>query len=158
VRLPDLVTGGAFAALGIGMAVHSRGFPSDFGLAGPGLFPFLIGCVMAGAGMLIAAGGLRRRADTTVPEGGANDWLRRPPALLALLAVPVGIAFYALAAAPLGAGLAGALLVAAMALAWGRRPLESALLGLGAALVFHLVFAGLLRVPLPRGVFEAVLP
>jgi uncharacterized membrane protein len=58
----------------------------------------------------------------------------------------------------LGAGLAGAALVMAMAMAWGRRAWEGALLGLGAAVLFHLVFAVLMRVPLPRGPLEALLP
>jgi putative tricarboxylic transport membrane protein len=154
VRLPDAVTGAAFAALGLAVAIHARGFPAEFGLAGPGLFPTLIGLAMTVAGLVVLTGGLRRGLAT----GGDNPWMRRPRAWAGVLVVPVGIGAYALGSPMLGAGLAGAALVMAMAMAWGRRAWEGALLGLGAAVLFHLVFAVLMRVPLPRGPLEALLP
>lgn len=157
VRLPDTLTGGAFTALGVFLVAQGWAFPRDFGLAGPGLFPMVVGSVMALAGLTVVLSGLRRRAGAMEPDP-ALAALRRPRVLVALLMVPAGIAFYALAAPTLGAGLVGAVVVAAMALAWRRPPLQSVLLGLGAAIVFHVLFAIVLRVPLPHGVLEALLP
>jgi hypothetical protein len=45
-----------------------------------------------------------------------------------------------------------------MAFIWGRRAWEAGLLGAAAALLFHLVFTMLLRVSLPAGPIEALLP
>jgi putative tricarboxylic transport membrane protein len=155
MRLPDLLTGSAFMALGLAVLLGSGGFPAEYGLAGPGLFPSLIGAGLALAGLGIAASGLRQG---WTPQALDTPWMRKPRAWAALLVVPGGLTAYALAAPLLGSALVGAAIVAAMAFIWGRRAWEAGLLGAAAALLFHLVFTMLLRVSLPAGPIEALLP
>ena len=155
VRLPDLLTGSALVALGLAVLWAAQGFPSDYGLAGPGLFPSVLGAGLALAGLIIAASGLRQAQSR---EKADRAWMRHPRAWAALLVVPGGLAAYAMAAPLLGSALVGSGVVAAMAVAWGRRVWEAVLLGVIATLFFHAVFAMLLRVSLPAGPIEALLP
>jgi len=152
LRLPDTVTGLAFALLGIAAVLVARGFPAPGGQAvGPALFPTIVGTIMAAAGLIVAGRALfdRNRRALRI-----EDWMRRPGTLVAIAIVPAGIATYALLAPLVGTIVVGAAVVFAMALAWRERVGAALLAGAVASVALYAFFVMALRVPLPAGPIE----
>lgn len=84
------------------------------------------------------------------------DWSRDPMAWARLAAAILLILFYVLFAGKLGFLIAGFLLLLAMMLLTGTRPLVAVIVAICAVIVVQYSFGQLLRVPLPRGEFLAL--
>lgn len=135
------------------------------GPVGPMAFPGVAFAAMFGCVVVIAAGRFAGRGaaeDPTVSNDAVDNGDvhedRRPtapihsPAML-FLAVLLSVAFFGLAAESLGFVLTAAIVVAAMGILLGSRPHMAVLLALVAVPLVYQLFTGLLRVPLPIGVF-----
>lgn len=84
------------------------------------------------------------------------DWSRDPMAWARLAAAILLILFYVMFAGKLGFLIAGFLLLLAMMLLTGTRPLVAVIVAICAVIVVQYSFGQLLRVPLPRGEFLAL--
>ena len=155
MKLNDAVFGVLLVLLGGGVLVAVQGYPKIPGQpVGPALFPGLIAAGLCIAGVLLVAKGLRQRA--THPWLGWDDWVRSPRHVLALLVLLAGVVFYLLASEKLGFLLTAPLILLALQLALGVRPLRAVTVAIVATLLVHLAFYKLLRVPLPWGVLKGM--
>lgn len=156
MRLSDLMSGLVFAVGGVAIILAAMSYPAPrSGGVGPQLFPIVIGLVLVAAGLTIAVRDFIRTSRTpllVIPEG-----LRSPAGALALLAVPAGIASFALLAPRIGTIAASVLVVFVAAVGWREHPLKAAILALVASFVVYWFFAFGLRVPLPSALVEGLL-
>jgi putative tricarboxylic transport membrane protein len=120
---------------------------------GPSLFPRILAAGIALLGAVLVARGFRRRDAVLAFE----PWLREPVRLLSFLAIPAACLLYLLAATPLGFIPTAFLLLAGLFLWFRARPAVALPVAAGVTLLVHWFFAGLMRVPLPRGVLDTVL-
>jgi hypothetical protein len=115
--------------------------------------PGILGALLAGLGLLIAARGvIMGRKPVPVTEVRADDESEAPPRrALGFLAIAAG---YVIVAPLVGFGPALALLIAAIALYEGAVPSwRMALVAVAGALAFWLLFVQLLGVEQPRSLF-----
>lgn len=144
----DALAGVLLALLGSYVFLAARMFPNlAGGYPGPGLFPQLLGIVLAfsGAGLVVngvLTGTLFRRA----PLIRAST-REKTSALLVVLAV----VFYILMVERLGFASVALLILAGLMLRLGVPTRWSVVLGLGLTLLLYVLFGWLLRVPLPGG-------
>jgi len=143
-RLKDVVSGGLL--LGVGLLVLHSALNDyrvgTFARMGPGLFPALVGGLLAGLGGLIAVTALLR-----APEGGvgSNEAFERRAfvvVLLALILFPFVL---------IGLGMLPAVVVVAVisvVAAPGARPLPTLMLVAALAVVVWVVFGVLLQLPI----------
>ena len=151
--LSDKLLALVFAGLAALFFALTLDFPSFPGQRfGPALFPRLLA-----AAMLVSAAILFLRAPRTPEAGGlavrSDPALRESHRLIGFLAIPGAVIFYLLAAERLGFVPTAFLMLLGLML-WFRvgalRALVVAALATG---LVHYFFAGLMRVPLPRGLF-----
>jgi len=159
MRLPDRVTGlflvglGSLSAYGGWLLPNVPGQP-----VGPNVFPLVIGIGLAACGLMIAfgVGHTFEEEEELVPVEVGPDAAAPPPpqgrlySLRALLP-PLLLLFYVIAADRLGFIITAALIVLATSTALGARWKLSVPLAMLAPIGIHLIFAKLLRVPLPAG-------
>lgn len=150
MRLHDTLLGALLVALAAAFFAYTFTFPDMPGQRyGPALFPRLIALGIMVCGVLIAVRGWRSgrpMLDLSPPLRHLQGWL-------ALLAMPLAVVFYWLAADRLGF-LPTATIVVAGLCAWlGVRLWAALLTGVLTALVVQWFFGSLMRVPLPRGWF-----
>ncbi|MDQ7829308.1 MAG: tripartite tricarboxylate transporter TctB family protein [Armatimonadota bacterium] len=144
----DAVAGVLLALLGSYVFLAARTFPHlPGGYPGPGLFPQLLGGLLAlsGAGLLAhgaLTGTLRRR----IPLLGAS----RKEQVRALLVV-LAVILYILLVDRLGFVLLAFLILAGLMLGLGVPARWSVGLGVALTVLFYLLFGRLLHVPLPGG-------
>jgi putative tricarboxylic transport membrane protein len=117
---------------------------------GAALFPGLIAAGLAACGALLLARGLREKA----PAFEFAPWTRVAPLAANFALVCGALLFYIYAADTLGFMVTGFLLLLALFLKLGVRPLTSVVVAPVAVLVIHLLFYKLLKVPLPWGILE----
>jgi putative tricarboxylic transport membrane protein len=155
MHLSDRITGAFLIALGsVAAYAGSRLPPVPGQQIGPNVFPMVVGIGLVLCGALIALGVGYRFEEQAEADLAAHSeapaqraWWR---SLVAL--VPPGLlVFYVLAVERLGFLATAAAVVLAGALALGARLRLAVPLALVAPLGVHLVFAKLLRVPLPVG-------
>jgi putative tricarboxylic transport membrane protein len=163
MRISDRLTGAFLIGVG-GVAAYagSRLPPVPGQQVGPNVFPMVVGTGLALCGLMIMLGwgrsfeeeaeaDLSAHVDSELAASSKLGELGGPRALLP----PALLIFYVVAAETLGFLPTAAVMVFATALAL-KAPLRLALpLALGAPLVVHLLFAKLLRVPLPLGLLPA---
>jgi putative tricarboxylic transport membrane protein len=127
--------------IGLAALLLARDFPSIPGQTyGPALFPTVLG-----AGLLLCAVLVALQApEPARPPASARG--RVAATAVATAPILVLLAWDTLGWPLIAAGLGTALLVLA-----GTRPLRALLAGLGLAALTWVIFAMLLRVPLPRG-------
>jgi len=153
MKLNDAVFGVLLMLLGAAVLAVVQGFPKIPGQqVGPALFPGLIAAGLVVGGWLLAVRGWRDRA--LAPWVQMGPWVRMPRHVLAWLAMVGGVVFYMLAAPALGFLICAALVLLVCMWALGVRPVAAVALAVVAALVIHLMFYKLLRVPLPWGVLQ----
>jgi putative tricarboxylic transport membrane protein len=158
MQLSDRVTGLAMVALG-GLAAYggSRLPPVPGQQIGPNVFPMVVGIGLVLCGGMIALGvgrhfeeeaeaDLAAHSDHPASAPTASWWtglmVMLPPALLV---------FYVLAVNKLGFLPTAGIIVLTTSLALGARIILAVPVALAAPLFVNLVFAKLLRVPLPSG-------
>lgn len=130
------------AGFGLAAVLLARDFPPIPGQAyGPALFPTALGILLLAAAILVALQQPPMEESPPVP-------LRGRVAALACAVAPLAVilGFEALGWPLLAFGLGTILLLLA-----GARPLTALLAALGVAALTWMLFAMLLRVPLPRG-------
>jgi putative tricarboxylic transport membrane protein len=160
MQLSDRVTGLFLVALGGACAYGGWLLPPVPGQEiGPDVFPLVIGIGLVICGAMIAFGvghsfeeEVRIEPDPDAPPGTAEaaepiGWARGAMALVP----PALLLFYVFAVDRLGFFLTAAAMVLTAALALGARLRLAVPLAIVAPLFVHLVFAKLLRVPLPQG-------
>jgi putative tricarboxylic transport membrane protein len=159
MRLSDKVTGLFIAALGGAAAYGGSLLPPVPGQQiGPNVFPMVIGLGLVACGVMIALGiGHKFEEDAEAellaiegpppePEdkGALSGWrVLIPPALLI---------FYVLTVDRLGFIITAAIMCCTVAKVLGARWKLAVPVALVAPIIAHLIFAKLLRVPLPDGI------
>ena len=161
MQLSDRVTGSFMVALG-GLSAYGGSLlpPVPGQQIGPNVFPMVVGVGLVICGGMIALGigrsyeeeaeadlaKIMSADETAVDEGPISWWL----GLKALLP-PALLVFYVLAVDMLGFLPTAAVIVLITSTALGARLMLAVPVALGAPLFVNLVFAKLLRVPLPSG-------
>jgi putative tricarboxylic transport membrane protein len=156
MRLPDRATGlflvglGSLAAYGGWLLPPVPGQP-----VGPNVFPLVIGIGLAICGLMIAfgIGHTFEEEEELVPlEAGQQAPAPRGRLYgLRALLPPALLMFYVVAADRLGFILTAGFIVLVTSTALGARPKLSVPLAILAPIGIHLIFAKVLRVPLPIG-------
>jgi putative tricarboxylic transport membrane protein len=151
VKISDSVVGVFLIALAIAILIHIQSYPLIPGQNyGPALFPGVIAVGLLVCGALLLLRGIRARA----PWFELLDWMRNPVMLTNFIAVCLVLAFYVVAADPLGFLPTAALCLLALFLKLKVRVLPAIGIAIVATFVIHFLFYKLLRVPLPWGVLE----
>jgi len=120
---------------------------------GPNLFPRILAAGIAICAALLVLRGLRARGRVLT----LDDWTRDPARLFSFLLIPGAALFYILISDRLGF-IPTAFVILLVLFLWFRTRMLVALpVAAGMTLLVHWFFAGLMRVPLPRGVLDAVL-
>jgi putative tricarboxylic transport membrane protein len=155
MKLNDAVMGLLLMLLGGSVLFAIRGYPNIPGQpVGPALFPGLIAFGLCAGGVLLVAKGLRSRSEQ--PWVTFDDWVHSRRHVLALVVLLASVVFYIVAAQALGFLVTAVLILLALFLVLGVRPLPAIAVAVIATLVVHFAFYKLLRVPLPWGVLEGV--
>lgn len=149
MRLPDLWTGLAIAALGLFAVLQAQGFAEPAGAASPRLFPRIIGVAFMLCGLAVAARDLGRGKAALIPPGEA--WMRHPRQVARVASVPLAIVFYGLLAPVAGSLAISLVLVFISALLWNERPFGATISALIVCIAVTLFFTRIMRVPLPAG-------
>lgn len=153
MKFNDLFAGLVFLALSALVASASWNLPNPSEQPlGPSAFPLILSGLLALCATILAVNGAR--ATERGPLFARTEWARSTGAVLRLLLVPAAVIFYIVAAEPLGFLLAAALILVALFLAGGVKPLHALALSLAAALVIHSIFYLGLGVQLPWGPLE----
>jgi len=137
--LHDLIGGVLLTLLGVAVALYSRNY--DFGTAramGPGYFPFVLGWILAGAGVLIALPAWFRRGEPMTIRWKNALFVLGSIVTFALLLRVLGLALATFIAAFIST-------LADEEITWRGRLLVS----LSVALVVGLIFIGGLSMVLP---------
>jgi putative tricarboxylic transport membrane protein len=151
MKINDAVMGALMLVLAAAIGIYVSGFPAMSGQRyGAALFPGLIAAGLAACGALLLARGLREKA----PAFEFAPWTRVAPLAANFALVCGALLFYIYAADTLGFMVTGFLLLLALFLKLGVRPLTSVVVAPVAVLVIHLLFYKLLKVPLPWGILE----
>ena len=115
--------------------------------AGGLVFPLVI----AGALLLAAGVAVATRGTATADQHGLA--VTSAEGLLNSVAVVLGVAAFIVAVDVAGFVIAATLLLLVLLVRFGTRPVPAGLIAVAASLVVQTLFAGMLRVPLPRGVW-----
>ncbi len=154
MRLSDTLLGLAFAAFAAWVWYLTNAFPAFPGQDyGPNLFPRILAAGIGLCAAMLVLRGLRARDRAVTLEG----WTREPARLLSFLAMPAAVLFYILASDGLGFIPTALLIMLALGLWFGARVVAAALFAGGMTALVHWFFAGLMRVPLPRGLMDPFL-
>ena len=149
MKISDSLVGAGFAGAGALVFAATLTYPPmDDGQPGPALFPRIIAVLLIGFGARLAWMGLRRR-DRTEPVAWGR--LYRNPGFINALFVVVAVAAYVVLADHLGFLLTAAGVMFALTWRLARRPVTAVAVAAAFTLVVHVLFAKLLRVPLPTG-------
>lgn len=157
MRVNDAVLGLALLLLAGTMIWLTTYFPAFPGQDyGPALFPRLLGGGLILCALLLMVRGLaaRRRGEAWVELA---PWWGRPGQVLSFLSMPLAILAYLFLAETLGFIPLAFVLMLALFLWFGERPLRALPVALAATLLIHWFFSGMMRVPLPRGLLNDIL-
>jgi putative tricarboxylic transport membrane protein len=150
MKISDTVVGAGFVAAGALIFSGTLGYPTlEAGHPGPSLFPRLLAGLMAIFGGLLSFQGLRARDETDEVA-----WLRlhKNPAFINALVVLAGVLAYIFLVEHLGFLIMGALVIFTVMWRLQVRPLKAAVVAIIFNALVHLLFAKVLRVPLPLGI------
>ena len=153
MKLHDTLLGLIFVALGGALVVMSYSFPTPRHLDyGPGVFPRLMGGGLSLSGLGIAAFGLSEKAALV----RLPDWTTDRRRALNVIAIPLAALVYYAVSGLLGFTLTALVILSALLMIGGVRPLRAALVAVCVSLVTTLLFASILHVPLPWGLLTPV--
>ena len=151
MKVSDAVMGGLLLVLAAAIGVYVSGFPGMPGQRyGAALFPGTIAAGLAACGALLLVRGLREKASGI----GFAPWTGEVPLAANFALVCGALLFYILVSETLGFMITGTLLLLALFLKLGVRFSVSVVVAPSAALVIHLLFYKLLKVPLPWGLLN----
>lgn len=119
---------------------------------GPSLFPRILAAFIGGSGALLALRGLRAGGPAIVLAPWTRD-----ARLVSFLLIPAAVLAYILVSDRLGFMPVAFLLLMVLFLWFGTRIVVALPVAAGVTLVVHWFFAGLMRVPLPRGLMDPFL-
>jgi len=143
MKISDTVLGAGFVAAGALIIAGTLHYPTlDGGHPGPALFPRILGALMAGFGGLVSLTGLRARDETA---GVGWTELHRNPGFVNALFVLGGVA------ERLGYLIMGSLIM--FVIMWRIRVpvLRALVIAVAFNNLVYLLFAKVMRVPLPLG-------
>ena len=120
---------------------------------GPNLFPRILAAGIAACGAALVLRGARARGPLLVLEG----WTREPARLVSFLLMPGAVLAYILVSDALGFIPTAFAILLILALWFRARPVVALPVAAGMTLLVHWFFAGLMRIPLPRGILDSVL-
>ncbi|HEY3177348.1 MAG TPA: tripartite tricarboxylate transporter TctB family protein [Casimicrobiaceae bacterium] len=151
MKFNDAVFGAVLLVLGIAVLVHVPSFPQMAGQkVGPALFPGLIAAGLIACALILIVNGVKQRA--TQPWINTGEWTRSRQHIGAFfVTIGVVVAYIALAD-KVGFLIIGPLVLFALFIAYGVRPITAFAVAIVVTLVIHYAFYKLLRVPLPWGV------
>ncbi|NKC30740.1 tripartite tricarboxylate transporter TctB family protein [Falsiroseomonas selenitidurans] len=154
MRLNDSLLGAillVFAGWVWWLTTYFPSFPGqDYG---PNLFPRILAAGIGLCALLLLLRGLRAGGAALVLE----PWTRQPARVASFLMIPGGALAYILLSDPLGFIPTAFLLLLGLFLWFRARPVLALPVAAGMTLLVHWFFAGLMRVPLPRGLLDSVL-
>ncbi|WP_207540848.1 tripartite tricarboxylate transporter TctB family protein [Sabulicella rubraurantiaca] len=154
MRLNDAVLGALLLGLAAWVWWMTGFFPDFPGQAyGPRLFPRILATGIALCGAVLLLRGLRERAPFLLVE----DWMRDPTRLVSFLAVPGATLVYIFLSEQVGFIPIAFALLLGLFLWFRARAIVALPVAAGVTLAVHWFFAGMMRVPLPRGWLDAVL-
>ena len=156
MKVNDAITGIIFLVIGILAFVHAGTFRTMPGVPfGPGLFPSLIAVMMGLGGIILIVNGLRTARYH--PWVRLEDWARRPRSYVIFFATIGCVLFYIVFSRELGFLLTSGLMLTALLLitrGLSRVP-SNLVIALAVTATMYVLFAKVLRVPLPFGVIES---
>lgn len=153
MKFNDLFGGLVFLTLAGLVAFASWNLPNPSQQPlGPSAFPLILSGLLALCAAILAVNGAR--ATESGPLVGLADWARSGGAILRLLLVPAAVIFYMFFAETLGFLICATLILVALFLSGGTKPVHAVGLSLAAALVIHSIFYLGLGVQLPWGPLE----
>lgn len=120
---------------------------------GPNLFPRILAAGIGLCGAALVLRGLQARGPLITLE----DWVRDPARLLSFLLLPGAVLFYIFSSDWLGFIPTAFALLLTLFLWFRARPVVALPVAAGMTLLMHWLFAGLMRVPLPRGLMDSFL-
>jgi putative tricarboxylic transport membrane protein len=158
MRFNDAVLGAIVIMFSLLVIVEANTYPALPGVPyGPGLFPTVIAGAMIFGGIILIIKGLRRRAQ--IGWYGLDEWARKPRTYATLGLIFGSLFFYILFSEQLGF-LITAFLILFVLLLWTRRGkhiFSTFIISVCFPVVVYLLFAELLRIPLPTGFLTGIL-
>lgn len=149
MKVSDTGVGAGFALAGAAVFASTLHYPTlDGGHPGPSLFPRILGVLMFAFGTVLAVRGVRAQDAT---ERVAWSRLHRNSAFVNAVFVVGGTLAYLLLVERLGFLLTAPLVLFAIMARLRVRPVRAALTAVLFTLAVHLLFAKVLKVPLPTG-------
>jgi putative tricarboxylic transport membrane protein len=157
MRANDAVSGLVLIVLAAAMIAFTSTFPDFPGQNyGPALFPRVLGAFVIACGALLMRRGIAaRRAGAPLVEMDA--WTRNPWRVGSFFLMLGLILAYILFSETVGFIPMALVMLMALFLWFGVRPITAVVTSLVAAIAIHWFFATLLRVPLPRGWLDPIL-
>jgi len=151
MKFNDAIFGAVLLILGIAVLVHVPSFPQMAGQkVGPALFPGLIAAGLVVCALILIVSGVKHRA--TAPWINTGEWTRSRRHIGAFFVTIAAVIAYIVLADKLGFLIIGPLVLLALFIAYGVRPITAIVVAIVVAFVIHYAFYKLLRVPLPWGV------
>lgn len=157
MRANDAINGLILVLLSVAMIALTSSFPAFPGQPyGPSLFPRVLGTLLIICGALLIWRGLAAR------RGGMRwvvmaPWTREPWRVTSFFMMLVSLLAYILFSETIGFIPIAIVILLALFLWFGVRPLTAVLTAVAGTLLIHWFFATLLRVPLPRGLLDRIL-
>lgn len=149
MHLSNRTTGLGLAGLGAVAITGALRLPAMLGQAvGPSVFPIVVGVGLMVCGALIALGVGQSFEEEAAPE--VSEAVHPLHGLRPIIPI-AALLLYAIAADTVGFAPVASVMVFGVAYALGAKPWQAVALALAATPFVHLVFAKLLRVPLPAG-------
>lgn len=151
MRVNDLVSGALLIILAVAMIAYTTTFPPFPGQRyGPSLFPRILGGAIVLCGMLLMLRG-RKQLAAGQPIGLIEDAYRPARGWMSVLMIIGSIVFYIALSGTLGFVVTAFIMMLALLLWFGARPVTALIIAVVAVLAVDWFFGWLFRVPLPLG-------
>jgi putative tricarboxylic transport membrane protein len=153
MKFNDAVSGAVLLVLSLAIVAYAQTFPPMPGQrVGPSLYPTLAACGLGISAIILIVRGVRARV--SVPWAALEAWAFEPRRLARLALVLAAMPFYLLASEPLGFVVTSFVILFVLMAAGSVKPWKALPIAAIATLGVDYMFGSILRVPLPRGIFE----
>ena len=157
MRVNDAVIGLIIIVLSTFIIIEARSYPALPGVPyGPDLFPTVIAGAMILGGIILIFKGLRNVKITGWYK--LEDWARVPRTYMTLAMIALSLFFYILFSEMLGFMITSVVILFSLLL-WTRRgnnTVSSLVISISFSVLIFVVFAKLMRIPLPAGIMQGV--